>query len=285
MNMQRWLIGLCLALWAVLAPAQERVEVITLNYRTAAEVIPVIEPLVGAEGALTGMQNKLIIRTDAARLAQIKDIIASLDTRPRRLMITVRQNVTREALEQEASVYGTAGGEHGRITVPPTPGRADARIELGDEDDRVGAKVRSTQGAETSGETQQVQVLEGNAAFIQAGQSVPYRGRTVYRDAFGRTVVEDNTSYRDVTSGFYVLPRVQGDRVTLEINPQRNTLGQRGAVNVQQASTVLSGRLGEWIELGGIRQQAQYQGSGIGSFSRQGQSDERSIFVRVEEIR
>lgn len=279
------LLGFLLCAWSSLLLAQERVEVITLNYRTAAEIIPIIQPLVGRDGAVTGMQNKLIVRTDAANLAQIKDIVASLDTRPRRLMITVRQNTTRETLDQERGVYGTAGGEHGRATVPETPGAPDVRVEVGSERNRVGAKVTSTRDIEDSGDVQRVQVLEGNSAFIRAGQSVPYRGRTVYRDARGATVVEDSTTYRDVTSGFYVLPRVSGDRVTLEINPQRNTLGERGAVNVQQAATTIAGRLGEWIELGGIGQQGEFQGSGTVYSTRQTRADNRSIFVKVEEIK
>lgn len=283
--MRYGVLGLLVMLWPCVAFTQERVEVITLDYRTAAEIIPVIQPLVGREGAVTGMQNKLIVRTDAANLARIKDIIAKLDTRPRRLMITVRQNTTREVLEQEASVYGTAGGDHGQVTLPEAPGGAGARVELGGERNRVGAKVTSTRDIESGADVQQVQVLEGNSAFIRAGQSVPQRDRTVYRDARGAMVVEESTSYRDVTSGFYVAPRVSGDRVILDINPQRNTLGERGRVNVQQAATTLSGRLGEWIELGGIGQEGTFQGGGTAYSTRQNRSDQRGIFVKVEEIR
>lgn len=271
--------------FAAAAFAQERVEVIVLKYRSAGEVIPIVQPLVGADGAVTGMQNKLIVRASAERLAQIKQILANIDTQPRRLMITVRQNTTREALAQEAGVYGTAGGNHARATIPEQPGRAGARVEVGGGDDRAGAKVWATEGQETSADVQHLQVLEGNSAFIQVGQSVPYRGRTAYRDARGATVVEDSTAYRDVTSGFYVLPRIVGDQVILEINPQQNTLGARGTVNVQQASTTLSGRLGEWIELGGVGQQAESQGGGTVYATRQSRSDNRSIFVKVEELR
>jgi len=274
-----------LAVWSALACAQERVEVITLKYRTAEQVIPIVQPLVGSDGAVTGMQNKLIVRTSPERLAQIKQVLASIDAQPKRLMITVRQNTTREALRQEAGVYGTAGGERGRVTLPESPGGADARVEVGSGDNRVGAKVTSTRDLEEQGDVQHVQVLEGNSAYIRVGQSVPYRGRTVYRDARGNTVVEDSTSYRDVTSGFYVLPRVSGDQVTLEISPQQNTLGERGAVNVQQASTTLSGRLGEWLELGGIGQQAATQGGRTGYSTRQRRSDNRSVFVKVDEIK
>ena len=278
------LILFALFLFLPAAFAQDKLEVITLSYHTAEQIIPLIQPLVGKDGAVTGMQNRLIIRTSAAKLAQIKQVIASLDTMPKRLMITVRQNTTRDALANEASVYGTAGGEHGRITIPETRTEPGARVEVGNERNRVGAKVTSTRDIENSADVQNVQVLEGNAAFIRVGQTVPYRGRTVYRDARGATVVED-TTFKDVTSGFYVLPRVSGDQVILEINPQHNTLGSHGAVNVQQAATTLSGRIGEWIELGGIGQQADSRGSGTTYSTRDVSTDNRSVFVKVEEVR
>lgn len=270
--------------YSLSAFAQEKIEVITLNYRTAEQVIPLIQPLVGKDGAVTGLQNRLVIRTSADKLAQIKRVIASIDTQPRRLMIIVRQNTTREALAQEASVYGTVGTDHARVTVPETPGDAAARVELGSQRNRVGAKITSTRDIENSADTQRVQVLEGNAAFIRAGQSVPYPTRTIVRNGRQVTVVEE-TQFQDVTSGFYVLPRVSGSQVTLEINPQRNTLGSQGAVNLQQASTVLSGRIGEWIELGGVGQQGTSSGSGTVYSTQDVSSDNRSIFVKVEEVK
>ena len=281
---RRVFIFLCLLGCTPFAFAQDKIEVITLNYRAAEQVIPIIQPLLDKDGAVTGMQNRLIIRTSPANLAQIKRVLAQIDTQPKRLMITVRQNTTRDALARESSVYGTAGGEGGRMTLPQTPGAADARVEVGGERNRAGAKITSTRDIENSADVQKVQVLEGNPAFIRVGQSVPYRGRTVYRDARGTTVVDD-TQFKDVTSGFYVLPRVSGDRVILEINPQRDTLGSHGAVNIQQAATTLSGRLGEWIELGGIGQQADTSGSGTVYSTRDASTDNRSIFVKVEEVR
>lgn len=283
-NVRNVLILLCMLGCMPSARAQDRIEVITLNYHTAEQVIPIIQPLVGKDGAVTGMQNRLIIRASSANLAQIKRVLAQIDTVPKRLMITVRQNTTRDALARESSVYGTAGGEHGRVTLPQTPGTSDARIEVGGDHNRAGAKITSTRDIENSADVQKVQVLEGNPAFIRAGQSVPYTGRTVYRDARGTTVV-DNTQFQDVTSGFYVLPRVSGDQVILEINPQHNTVGSRGTINVQQASTTISGRLGEWIELGGIGQQADSSGSGTVYSTHNVSADNRSIFVKVEEVR
>ena len=279
----RIFILLCLLGYGWAAIAQEKIEVITLNYRSAEQMLPLIQPLVGKDGAVTGLQNRLVIRTSADKLAQIKRVIASLDTQPRRLMITVRQNTTRDVLAQEASAFGSLGSGSARVSVPEASGDAAARVELGSQRNRVGAKVTSTRDIENSADVHRVQVLEGNAAFIRAGQSVPLPTRIIVRNGRSVTVVEE-TQYQDVTSGFYVLPRVSGTQVTLEINPQRNTLGSQGAVNVQQASTVLTGRIGEWIELGGVGQQGSSRGSGTVYSTQDVSSDNRSIFVKVEEV-
>ena len=281
--MQRiFFVMLCLT--SALAFAQDSVEIIVLKYRTAEQLIPIVQPLIGKDGALTGMQNKLIVRTTPSRMKEVKQVIASLDTQPRQLMITVRQNIARDSLEQETSVYGTAGGRRGRVTLPETTTGGGVRVEGGGGRNRLGGKVVSTRDIEDSRDSQQIRVLEGNQAFIRVGQSVPYTTQTVIQNGHHVTVTE-GTTYRDVTSGFYVVPRVNGEQVTLDISPQRNTVGSSGAVNIQQASTTISGRLGEWIELGGVGGQTNASGSGTTYSTRSTSTDNRTIFVRVEEVK
>jgi len=261
------------------------VEVIALQHRTAEEVIPLPEPFVGPEGAISGVSSQLIIRATAENLAQIKEILAKIDTAPRRLLITVRQNVTREQLDRELAASGNVTiGDHGRVIVRDSgsPEGATAGYRRGQ--DQVSGRASSASTLQQAGDTQQVQVLEGSQAFIQAGTSVPYPERTVVREHRGVTVTR-GTTYRDVTSGFYVLPRVSGDQVILEISPQRATLGEQGRINIQGASTRVSARLGEWIELGGIAQDTSERRTGIASASSRTGTERRGIFVKVDEVR
>lgn len=88
---------------------------------------------------------------------------------------------------------------------------------------------------------------------------MPVRGRQVQRAVVGGRVLEqvvERAQYSDVTTGFYVRPRVSGDRVTLEIGPQRDLLSRQspGSVDVQSMATTVSGRLGEWMDVGEIGQ-------------------------------
>jgi len=96
--------------------------------------------------------------------------------------------------------------------------------------------------------------------------------------------------YRELSSGFDVLPRLNGDRVLLDIATQqeRTTDQGRAATAMQRASTTVAGRLGEWIELGGVTSSLSEQSSGVslsGGASRVStQSDQRTIAVKVEQV-
>jgi hypothetical protein len=80
---------------------------------------------------------------------------------------------------------------------------------------------------------------------------------------------------------------VSGDRVFLDISPQRATPGQQGpgSVNYQQIGTTASGRLGEWFPLGGIDQSAASSQSGILRGSAGLRTGTSSVWVKVDEIK
>jgi Bacterial type II/III secretion system short domain len=266
-------------------------EVIPLRYRNAAEVISIIQPMLAREGSVSGFQGQLVVRTTPANLEEIKRVLATVDAAPRQLLISVRQEGAVQRDRSQADVSVNAGGGHARVVIPPAS--RDPRggsVVVGDGDDRVrvhGLESRSAQGEH---DTQTVRVMEGREAFVRAGRSAPVRERQVQRTVVGGRVVEqvvESTQYRDAASGFYVLPRLSGNRVTLEISQQRETLarGAAGAASVQGLVTTVSGRIGEWIELGGTERDASSQQSALLGRSSAAVRDSRRILIKVEEIR
>jgi len=277
---------------APVAAQQFPVEVIQLKYRSAEQVLPVLTPLVPKPGTISGMQNNLIIRTTPSNLAEIKRVLETIDAMPRRLMITVRQDADAGRGRDTAGVSGSVTiGNNARITVPGPGGNRGATVEARTDDSVARARVLSTQSLENDRTTQQVQVLEGSSAFIRVGQSVPVPVRTVVPTVIGggRVIeqVVDTVEYRDVLTGFNVLPRLAGDQVTLEVSPQRDTPGNLGpgSVNIQHASTTVSGRLGEWIELGGIVSGRSFDDRVNATRTAGATGDNRRILLRVDEIR
>jgi type II secretory pathway component GspD/PulD (secretin) len=274
--MKRLLIALLLAVSALGLARADEVEVIQLKYRTAEQMIPMLRPLLEPGGGLSGMQSTVVIRASRANIAQLKQVVASLDTMPRRLLISVRQDAGGSFERRGAGVSGTVAGGDVRVGVNEPP-RPQSGVTIGVYDSRGNVDDRMTS---------QVQALEGSPAYIATGQSVPVPNTVVTRTPSG-SVVQSTTTYQDIASGFYVIPRVSGDRVFLDIAPQRASPGQQGpgSANYQQIVTTASGRLGEWFQLGGIDQSATRSQSGIlygASGARTGAS---SVWVRVDEIR
>jgi hypothetical protein len=130
-----------------------------------------------------------------------------------------------------------------------------------------------------------VQALEGSPAYISTGSLQPVPNRNVTRTPGGGVIVTDSVNFRDVSTGFEVVPRVVGERVFLDINPRRETPGPGGSVNVQRVSTSASGRLGEWFEIGGFTQSSVTQGSGIVSSADIQRQESRRVWVKVDELR
>ena len=239
------------------------VEVITLKYRSAEQVLPVIRPLVAAGGSVSGMQNQLILRSTKANLKELKKVLDSLDTMPRRLMIYVRQDLDTANAQRDAQVTGSV----------------DTQGVQG-----VAARIYESRGASGEGISQKIQVLEGNPAYIEIGKSVPVSARTVTRTVSG-PIVTDSVAYRDLTAGFEVVPRVSGERVFLDISPRRDTpVGNRGGADLQHMVSSVSGRLGEWLELGASSRDDTRSDAGLLIGAAGLRKEHRSVWVKVEEL-
>jgi len=279
---------LCFALVPV-AGAQTTVELVPLKYRKSEQMIPVLQPLLGRDSSITGFQNQLVIRATPAELAQLKRLLAEIDTAPKRLLITVRQDTDLDRDRREAELSGSIGNDNARITVPGSGSRSGGNVTLGDGDDRLRGRVVDSQRSTSSSTSQSIQVLEGYSAFIRVGESRPVRSRQVVRTVVNGQVVDrvvEGTDYRDASTGFSVVPRVQGNRVTLDIDPQRETFddGRRGTVNVQRVVTTVSGRLGEWMDLGGVNESRSDVQSTLLGRSSTSSNERRGVQVKVEEL-
>ena len=281
----------CLALPAAAAGAA--LEVIPLKYRTADQVIPVLKPLLDPHGSISGIQNQLFIRTTPRNLTELKRVLATLDVVPRRLVITVRQDADASRDRTGAGLSARIGS--GDAAVMQGGGARTGELTVRRGDDVLRGRVDNTRSLDADRNTQTLQVLEGSSAYIRVGQSIALPQRHVVRTVIdGRVVervVDTGIEYRDVVGGFYALPRVSGDRVTLEISPQRDSLPgpeqnlPAGSVNVQRVVTTVAGRLGEWIEVGGVAQAGSTDQTAILGSTRDTSWENRRILLKVDEIR
>lgn len=283
--MKNIIVGLMLLL--ISASACAELEVFVLQHRSAEELLPIVRPLLDKEDVASGMNNRLIVRASPRRIAEVRKLLESLDTAPRRLKITVMQDVDADTIAQLTEVSGSVGvGRDARVTVPGSGNTGGLTVEAGRGQDRLRAKVYSTRSLETDRKTQQLQVMEGNRALVSSGLSVPVPVRQVIQRPWGTEVVE-TTEYRQVESGFYVLPRVSGDRVTLEISTQNDSLAPSGTyptTRAQQTSSTVSGRLGEWMVLGEIGRSGTGDDDTISTRSAARSQEQRNVLIKVEEM-
>lgn len=260
------LLMLCLFTCLPSANAQQEMEVISLRSRTVEQVLPIIQPLVEPGGALTGMNNQLFLRASKRNREDIKRALAALDIPARQLIIRVSST--------RGSDDSSRGGaiSSGRVVIG-----SNSRVE-------GNGRVWDTTSQRNESNSQMVRAMEGSQAYINAGRSVPVPMRQVVMGP-GGVVVSETVVYRDIGSGFYAIPRLSGDMVTLEIMQQADSPGNfgPGSANTQRISTTVSGRLGEWIELGGVGRQAMGNERGTTSISTSDLRENRSIWLKVEE--
>jgi hypothetical protein len=255
----------------------DSIESIQLHNRPAAEVIPIIQPMLDAGGSVTGQGFQLFVRSSEQNLAQIRQLVETLDTAARQLLISVFQGS-----ERDLRALAMSGGFRYQDD------NADISVGSGGRPPRgaaVSGSVLSTRGRLSDNPIHQLRVSEGNPGYIETGASIPYFAGSTWLGGH-RPVVEAGVEYKDVTTGFYVLPRLHGEQVTMQISPHKDALSRSrsGAIDTQRASTTVTGPLGEWIPIGGVTDQTRRSSDSIGShLSTQSRTND-SIWIKADVV-
>ena len=249
--------------------------VIELKHRPADDVIPAISPFLAPGDTLSGQDYFIFLNTTPENLARIRSIIAHLDQASPQLAITVVQG--ENAIDQLSSVDISGSMSIGdNVTV----GMGDHRGKL---DNSINVDAQSRHSTNRSSDIQRVLVQNGATAIVYMGLSVPVAmDSPTYQGMRYHQIHE----YREMLTGVHVTPRISGNRVTLEIEAQRDQPSgdSPGVVHTQQIQTRVQGRLNEWIEIGGIFSRTDQAESGLIHSGTAQQSNRRHVFVRVEAI-
>lgn len=258
---------LWLSLLTLQAFAADRIEIIPLKNRSAEQLMPLIQPMLDQNEALSGTGFQLIVRAAPERQELIRALVAELDASARQLRISVRraayEEIERERVQANVAI-GAGGGEveaRGRAIVSSTRDKGDERNHY------------------------QVTALEGTPAFIHTGEAVPIPSQSGYL-VNGVPVITQGIEYQQLSSGFYALARTHGDEVTVDISPQREVLDPRGSGRIQTTALVTSvrGPLGEWLELGGTQQERTHAGGGLLRSTRSRDASQQTLWLRVEPV-
>lgn len=265
----RFLVMLLALLLAVAAFAQTELKTFKLQHRNAEEMISILRPMLDPRGGISGTGYTLLVRSTPENLREMEQLVRELDAALRNLVITVRRGELSERERQGFEAGGEIGGDSGKIIV----GEGGApRVRV----------YRTERRGDDSGD-QRLRVLEGQWARIQTGQELPVPQRSVTQGG-GGVVVQESIEYKDVSTGFEVRPRVSGKRVTVEVRPFRARPAATGGGAIDTASliTSVSGRLGEWIELGGVAEESTGRSRGIVHSTEQRDVQSMRLYIRID---
>lgn len=262
-------------------------EIVSAGYRPVDELITILEPMVPKPGSVSGAYGKIVIRTTPENMREIKEILASLDRAPANLLVSVRHSMNEEVRRDLYETFGEASGSNLGVSTGRDAGSGRGLvISSGDGDEQIGVRIDESETSLDEGATQRVRVLEGKEAFIRSGQSVPMTEERVVVSSTGTTTVRRSTGFRNIDSGFYVRARLNaGDRVTVEVFPQRNRLNaDAGRIDVREASTVVTSRLGRWMQIGGISSSSSASLGEIGASSGETTRGDSATYLKVERL-
>ena len=273
----RWLYGLLAFSLLLLSAAQAAsITTIQLQNRPAEEIIPIVKPLLGPGEVITASGFKLFLRASPASVEQVRDIIDALDVASKMLQISVFQGSERDL--KTVAISGNLRIESGDASVGAGVGSSGKQgagnIAYNSGNVSGDISANSSQTSKVSNPVHQLRVSEGTEGFIQTGNQIAYSS------------YNNGTEFKDVTTGFYVLPRIRGSVVMLKVRPFKNSQSNTGTgtIDTQSANTAISGRLGEWLPLGGVSEQFKRSQSGIGSSSSSEGSNQSSIWIRADLI-
>ena len=89
----------------------------------------------------------------------------------------------------------------------------------------------------------------------------------------------ESIHFKGVGNVLMVLPKLNGDRVTLEIPPQKLRLNGQ-SIEIFEINTVIRGRIGEWMELGGGTQKRKGSEALIGNSTATHNAESLKIFFK-----
>lgn len=258
-HLPAFLLVLPLLFWIGVVPAETDdkvpIEIIQLQHRSADELMPHIQPLLGPRDALTGTGYRLIVRTSPGRLNQIREVIAELDQPVRQLRLTVR-------VEDRA--------QHDQQRIDPA-GEIDAQ----------GRVVRRYTTTRRNGE-QWVRVQEGQQAHIREGEVIPMAS-IAYLRRDGTLV--GGVDYQGLDRGFVVTPHLMPDgRVRLHIVQiaERESPAGGGRIETRGLETVVTIETGEWVDLGGTVGRSRMDDQRIIGTQRTRDRDAGAVLVKVD---
>ena len=270
----------CIGATLLVTPAAhaQSLETIPLKFRTAEDLLPILQPLVPQGSAITGTGDMLFVRADAATLEHLREAVASLDRAPRQLLITVGQVTNAQGSGTSVRGSGTLGSGDLQVGVNRPPQASTGGQVV----------VRSGTASDDARNVSSVRALEGYETYVSLGQSRPFTSTTVARR-------------RALPAGRFAVDRVPGrpDWVLRNATHQRRPRDARdfiastaadrrrahAPVTTGSVTTTVTGSSANGCKSAVLSMMRQAPDSGIVTWGTRSDLTQYSAWVKVDEVR
>ena len=257
----------------------------------AQALVPLIAPLFPGQAKIIAKNNSLIVRASQPVINEIAQLLQELDKPLRNLLIEVSSSDNNNSNVQHNSLSGRIKISDNATISNRSPKTKPSGMTIYYAKD--GSIIKTTHNKKSRSynnpQSYRVRTLEGQWAFIQTGQKVPYYSSTItpFKKSNNHYPYrKNNVELVDVTSGFEVLPRLNGQSVSLQVRPKNQSLNKRypGQINTRSLDTTVSGQLDQWIFLGDISNTNNTRTQGITYKNKERSESNSGYKIRVSII-
>lgn len=231
--------------WAAATPCSAETLVYPMQYRTAAEAVPMVQSLLspGGRAVADARTNALLVVDDEETIQRVREFLLGFDKLGKQAKIRVRfeESSARERTSLEGRAR--ASGEEWSVSAGKPMRKDGVEVRLQD-------RSKTQQGSSEFF----VMVVSGSAGYIMVGQDILYTHRWV--DLTRRYArVTESLAIQRIETGFEVMPTLLKDHADVEIVP-RISHGGPGSrvVRFTEASTRVMAPIGQWVTIGGASQ-------------------------------
>lgn len=249
--------------------SDSHMEIIPLQHRPAELILPSLRQFAGQDVQVSSASNQIIIKGPRSKLAEIHALIDELDAPLSQLLISIRNNASEDQNGSGISYRNTAQVNNNKTT-----------LTFGDKKTTTIVRHRST--ANKNNLSQQVRATEGFPAYIETGSEIPIT--TVTKDNLYRDL-SVSQEYKPVIKGFYVTPLLlNGDNILLSLSTTKQKQNNQRQIETDKYQGTISGKLNQWILIGGNQQQDRNKTAGLTKYYRSNLNANNNLYIKVERI-
>ncbi|MBN47717.1 MULTISPECIES: secretin N-terminal domain-containing protein [unclassified Methylophaga] len=249
---------ICLALPAF----ADQIRTIQLQHRLAAEILPMIEPMIDNYTTINGHDNLLIIKSSSQSFNEIEQLVKQLDSRVQSLTVTVlrtQQQINDERFSNDQLNIDLENPKNSSLEI----------------------NRWSTKNSRERDQQYQARGIAGQPIDIQMGRAVADNQQQLIFYPHGGIAVQESTQYIQLDNGFQARVNILGNQqARVDIFPLFSEMHRNGDITSTSLLTTVNGPVNQWILIGQIGEQQRQQQNA--KTYRSHQDEQQWLYLKIE---